>query len=214
MKYSDYIPLNEQLEAVLAAQLPDETAAQELVMGSMQNAVKYLSRVSKGGKSEDELISLCYAALVKAVRNFKPEKGRFFPYAKVYLRSALFSSWKSRGAVRHAETISEGELIHINISDRNQEFSHDDDIDTCGHDSEGFGFDAIDTKERWAAASAVLLKVTTEHERTILQLRFTLDYSFERIAGFMGTTRSAAQGSCERALRKIRAEMGEESTLS
>lgn len=212
MKLSDYLPLNEQLEAALAAQLPDETAAQELVMGSMQNAVKYLSRVSKGGKSENELISLCYAALVKAVRNFKPEKGRFFIYAKVYLRSALFSSWKSRSVVRHAETISEGEMFHILIGD--QEPTHDDSEGVVVGPSEDFNFDAIDTKERWAAASAVLSKVTTEHERTILQLRFTLDYSFERIAGFMGTTRSAAQGSCERALRKIRAEMGEESTLS
>lgn len=205
MKISEYTPLTPESEAALTARLPDAEAAEELVMRSMQNAVKYLSRVSNRNKSEEELVSLCYAGLCKAVRNLKPDKGRFFPYAKIYLRSALFASWKSKSIVRHAETISEGEMFHLLIGDEEQ-CQGDSNGVTIG-DTEDFNFDDIDTRERWAAASKVLAKVLTDHEKVVIQLRFNLDYSFEQIAGFMGTTRSAAQGACERALRKVRAEM-------
>lgn len=205
-KISDYLPLDEAAETALIARLPDEASAEALVMGNMQNAVKYLSRVCRGSGSEEELVSLAYLAMSKAVKRVRPGKGRFFKYCKVWLRSAVFSAWKTQGrVVRRGDMVSLEQLEQLN-EDCEQ-------VETAEHPFAGFDFAGVEARESGALAAEVMARVLTDHEKIVIQLRFTLDYSFEQIAGFLGVTRSASQSSCERALRKIRAEMTLAGTL-
>lgn len=95
----------------------------------------------------------------------------------------------------------------------NNGFDKYEEDETAGHPSEGFDFESLNVREVFGRAAEVMKRVLTDHEKTVIQLRFHLDYSFERIAEFLGVTLSAAQSSCERALRKIRAEMSTFDTL-
>lgn len=216
--------LTEAEESALVLRLPDEEAATQLVMRTLPNAVKYLNRVCRGSKSEPELISMCYAALRKSVRNVKPGKGRFMIYSKIYLRSAMFSSWKGTSTVRgveRADVINLDQHFMDSFRSKLQKkptVERDDGAhelpEPCDSLAQEFEFDQINVSELWTLAEKIIRRVLTDHEKLIMQLRFKLDYSFEEIASFLGVTRSAAQGSCERALKKIRVEMAKTEGLS
>jgi RNA polymerase sigma factor (sigma-70 family) len=217
------IPLTEAEEAELILRLPDEEAATELVLRTLPSAVKYLNRVCRGDSSTEELISMCYAALRKSVKNVKPGKGRFMIYSKIYLRSAMFSLWKRSSIIRGVsyremtdfETFQKEKKTQKNIPHLHRD--HDDrsesESETYGHPSQDFEFEQINISELWSIAKPILDRVLTDHEKLVIQLRFEQDYSFEEIAEFLAVSRSAAQGSCERALRKVRVELNKKKGL-
>jgi RNA polymerase sigma factor (sigma-70 family) len=218
MKLFTSAPLTESEEQALVRRLPDEAAREELVLRTMPSGIRYTSKICRGSKPEEELVSLVYSALTKAVRNLHPEKGRFMPYAKIYLRSAVFYSWKDSRTIRNVENkdmldFEAYQKLKEKKDRRSNELDIPEELDTAGHPAEEFDFDSMHIRETFGRAAEAMKRLLTDHEKVVIQLRFTLDYSFEQIAKFLEITRSAAQSSCERALRKLRAEMGSSDTL-
>jgi hypothetical protein len=116
-------PLSEQDEAQcgvviqsgLAASTERDAAVEKLVMHTMRDAYHYVSRCAHGRLAEDTLFSLCYDALLRAARNFDPEKQRFLPYAKAYLRGLISAKFVQANSLRKhfcstGEVVSEGPL--------------------------------------------------------------------------------------------------------
>lgn len=78
-----------------------------LVLHSMREAFYYAKRCCRGGLLDDEIYSACYDALCKAAKNFKPDKIRFFAYAKPYVRGALSTAWRGKDIVKGTKNAME-----------------------------------------------------------------------------------------------------------
>jgi len=214
-------PIDKATETALIERLPDASAAEALVLGTMQSAIRYMCRVSRGTKTELELVSLAYSALSKSVRNVKPGKSSFMAYSKIYLRSAIFSDWKSQRVVPNTNKDAVVNFEALQSAKENfvskiaeprcqslgldaQEFEPG----TEGHPIADFDFEGIDAREKGVEIDEAARRVCSDHERIVLQLRFKGDYSYQEIATFLGgITRSAVQAAAERALRKLRAAL-------
>lgn len=106
----------ELTDAFVIQQSPEncQEAQNRLAMGAMGEAVLYVHRVCRGNIQPREIISLCYETLMYAARQvdasknrfkvYDPKKGRFFAYAKPYLRSAVHSWWGQQDVVKGSNT--------------------------------------------------------------------------------------------------------------
>jgi DNA-directed RNA polymerase specialized sigma subunit len=101
------VSLDPAREQHLIHRLPDSPKAREsLALESMWEAVVFLRSCACAQVSNEELFSLAWDGLTRAVKNYKPRPNsagfRFFTYAKCYLRGNLRRFLKLRGVVRNA----------------------------------------------------------------------------------------------------------------
>lgn len=194
----------------------------ELVTHNLREAVCYGVGFSKGRLPEDEILSVCYLALSKAARNFKPGGIRFFAYAKPYVRGEICLLWKSRDVVRNASK-HETELPPIkrviaSEGDRDVEemITTVESEQACclGNYCEP-EFAAIDLRERWAVIEPLMRSALNERERMILELSYIGGFTFEQLRHKLVPviTRTAVQHTHTRAIRKLRAALSKNKTL-
>jgi RNA polymerase sigma factor (sigma-70 family) len=193
----------------------------ELVTHNLREAVCYGVGFSKGRLPEDEILSVCYLALSKAARNFKPGGIRFFAYAKPYVRGEICLLWKSRDVVRNSSK-HETELHPIKreiytSGDREEELTltYDDrSLEINGEPVEP-EFAAIDLRERWAVVEPLMRSVLNERERMILELSYIGGFTFEQLRHKLVPviTRTAVQHTHTRAIRKLRSALSKNKTL-
>lgn len=177
-----------------------QAAFEEIVLGHMRDAFFYAYRCCRGALPFPLIVSLCYEALSRAIVNFDPARQRFFAYAKIFIRGAVFKTWKSQDVVS-------GSSQHEEEEDPLRRMTNGDDAPPP-HEGEVTEPDwkKILTHDRMALVQPLLddPDLLTEHEREILILRFAKDMTFVEIAKKFSTTRSAAQGCASVALRKLR----------
>jgi len=192
-----------------------ESAAtvEELVLGSMREAILYAGRCARGRIEPGELFSLCYCALSKAAPRFRPGGIRFFAYAKQDIRGEIARYWKSLDVVKHASEHESDEcpvaVIRKNFTDGAEECEtelHEVDVEPIEPQHVEPEFEMINIRERWAIVAPLLHKCLNERERMVLSLVYESGFNFEQIADMVvpAVSRSAIQNTHGRALRKIR----------
>jgi RNA polymerase sigma factor (sigma-70 family) len=192
-------PLTEAGEASLTATVRKfkagakrEAALETLILGNMRDAFFYSRRCAYNKLPDDEVFSICYAALSRAAVRFDPKQGRFFAYCKPYLRGSICRAWRSKDAVRNGG--------------RTESLDHTPDVDDEPLAEENAidpEFGRIDINEKWELVKPLLTKLS-EAERRVLELHYNGGMNFQEIGELLGVTRSATQGTHKRALRKVR----------
>lgn len=198
---------NKLAEKIQAHQRPEDITS--LVMANMREAVVYTRKVCNAFIHDDELISICYEALCKNAKRFKPNWQRFLAFAKAGLRGEVTGHIRKMDVVKHGKMISRELLKSELISGRPYVPRDDGDApEVCleAHTQEISEpeFDAIVTRERWAQLEPVIAECLTQHEQMMINLVYKVGYNFKEAGNLMGVSRAAMQGSHAKALRKIR----------
>jgi len=172
---------------------PLNKAQQKMVMENLEFAVNWGSKNSNFGR--EQLMSICFLALSRAVRKFDPNHPRavkFQSFCKPYIRGELRREWKRFRVVKHAEVFS--------LDDETREpLGKPLDVPVVPT----IDFEAIDAREMKPLLSKCL-KVLTPYERQVIRMRFFDNMKFPEIGDKMGFCRQAIHITYCRALRKIR----------
>lgn len=187
-----------------------EENANQLAMSAMREAVVYARHVTRGLLQDDELISVCYTALLMNAKRFRPGMIRFFSFAKPGVRGAFQRNWTKKDTVKHATTISREELPYAHENpplteeqiEENAKCNPVPDSETVQPD-----FDGVFTRERWDFVSGIIEGKLNTQEKMILNLAFRCGLNFAEIGRMLGVSRAAVQGVSSRALKKVRCEL-------
>jgi RNA polymerase sigma factor (sigma-70 family) len=187
-----------------------------LVMHTMREAFVYGGRCCRGIIPENELLSLCYTALQRAIRNYNADSGRFFNYARVFVRGDIAQYWRDKDTVSHASahrrddfpTDSEenyNTFPSITNSKNTHTISkHLEELRPLVSTSVDPELDKINLHEQWELIQPLIATRLNQHEQMILDLVYNGCFTFKRIGEMLGVSRSAAQITASRALRKLR----------
>lgn len=162
---------------------------EQIVMHAMVHAVKYCER-RNNGLTRAEIVSICYDALSRAIKKFKPGRQRFFSYACVYLRSRTYAARRAQDSVRnaykHETPIAEGKSPQpLEADSIEPELNH--------------------YKELWAKIEPIIREKLSSREITVLEFHFKAGLNFRQIGERMGgLSRSRIQQIERAALAKIR----------
>jgi RNA polymerase sigma factor (sigma-70 family) len=207
--------------------LNTEDARNELALHAMHEAIPYARRVCRGGLPDDELFSLCWSALCKAAKQFKPNRVRFFAYAKVSVRRGICDAWRQKDVVKHASIHEVGELHHIK-PDYHMEGADGDYPENLriGQPSEYgsalsgvFGpvvdpeTEQIEIRDQWAIVEPLMRAKLSKNEFMTLDLHYRGGMNFQEIGDILGVVREATRLTHIRALKKIRAEVTRKKAL-
>ena len=192
---------------------------EQLVLRYMREAFIYGFRVSRGGLEEGEIVSACYLALRDAARNFRPEKctkaysgdfllkGRFFSYAKVYIRGRVIAEFRAKDVVRR---VRNSDSLDDSYGRRQVRNRSDECADTDFYGPLETDFQEPDlehAKEEVESMQPIIDRVLNEKEKMILQLRYKGGLNFRQIGALLGVSRSNMQNEHRNALKKIRNEL-------
>lgn len=172
----------------------NEDARGLLVMHYMREAFVYARRCCRQNIQDDELLSLCYASLQRALKNYDPKRS-FFNYARVFLRGDLAQYWRDKDVVKNSSKYEDKEAKYEFVDIKYQEGQVAPEMDL------------VMMKERLALVLPIVATKLNDHEKMILDLFFNGGFTFRKIGVLLGVSRSAAQITCARALKKIRKEL-------
>lgn len=185
----------------------------------MREAFFYTRQCCRTQIPGDELISLCYRALVECAKNYKPNCQRFFAYSKINLRGHIYRYWKNQDVVKNS-SIHEVEPEQYDILKQDPlEYEHDDRANAFeGNPGMVTGveesrvdpdFDGIHFRERLALVKKVIAEKLTAQEQMIIELTYNGGYNFEKIGQMLEpkVSRSAVQQTCAHAIKKVTVEL-------
>jgi RNA polymerase sigma factor (sigma-70 family) len=182
-------------------------AKHKVMLHAMRGALNYAQFKTNQALSEEVLISLCYAAMERAIKRFRPECGRFLTFCKPGIRGEIIRYHERNKVVRHAETIG-ADIMHT--EDRQPHgrgikriWDDEEEIEPSLDISEP-DFDSIHLRERWTEVHGIMKKFLKPRERAVLDLYYITGLSFEKIGKEVGVTRSAVAITHANALKKIR----------
>jgi RNA polymerase sigma factor (sigma-70 family) len=184
-----------------------------LIMHTMREAFVYGQRCSRGRIPDSELLSLCYTALQRAIRNYDCNSGRFFNYARVFVRGDIAQYWRDSDTVSNASAHRRADFPED--SERNYEtFPTICEKYTKGDNATKLrplvpttvdaDLELINLREQWNLIQPLIATRLNEHEQMIIDLVYNGGFTFKRIGEMLGVSRSAAQITAARALRKLR----------
>lgn len=183
-------PFPEELtnDAALALFAADDREA--VALGFVREAVRYTRKVCRGGLEDGELISVCFAALQQAAKNYDPARGRFFAFAKQYLRGAVAREWSKKDVVKNSRADNtEGSDVAYKT------------LEASAVELPDFG--SIYTREEWELLYPAIQKRLNDVERMVIVLRYKAGFSFEEIGELRGVTRQAIQRTHRGAIQKL-----------
>lgn len=180
-----------------------------LALHNMREAFVYAKRCCRGMLSDDEVYSSIYESLCAAARNFKPNRIRFFAYAKPYIRGGLSLVWKSKDVVKRSKHVAlqlEQELTVLDCAEGA------DGITGMLHKKTGVplppptepDIESVQLREEYALIQPLMKSVLTDKEQTVIAFRYKSGMTFERIGKLLDTSRADIQLTHARALKKLR----------
>lgn len=180
-------------------------AHNKLVMHNMREAIKYTKRVCSSEISDEELLSVCYLAMMKAARRFKPNWARFFAFSKAHLRGAVKEHFGEQKTVKRSSTISREELRDIILRQHNDENLQTIDVEALTGEIVDADFKSIKLREQWDMIAPMLTNgLLSERESMILDLFYVSGFTFADIGKKLGVTCEAIRHVHGKALKKIR----------
>jgi RNA polymerase sigma factor (sigma-70 family) len=188
--------INPVRERFLIHRLDQSPKAREsLALESMWEAVVFLRSCACAQISSEELFSLSWDALTRAVKNYRPRpQFRFFTYAKCYLRGNLKRALRMRLVVRNAVSCEpldgfqdESEFLKVAVVP----------VTTC------FNFSDPVANEGLGAMSKFTRKLPAADQQ-ILKWKYLKHFSDSEIALKRGVTRQAISIANRRILKRLR----------
>jgi RNA polymerase sigma factor (sigma-70 family) len=199
-----------RIQAAKAKGIEDDDSINELALHAMREAFYYGLACAKKLPA-DAVYSLCYTGLHAAARNFAPNMIRFFAYSKAYVRGEIYRAYEDLKVVRKAEhqtlapdTCTEDEAtedhkMSLNTSDTyevSKRFLKSDIVESALPD--------IMARDDWSVLKPIMDDKLSEKERMVLQLTYEGDLNFRQIGDLLNVSRSDAQATHTRAIKKLR----------
>lgn len=178
----------------------------KLIEANLREATVYGRYICKGRFSEGEVISFAYDGMMQALKNFDPDRNRFFTWAKAHIRGKIFAAMKDQSrytnmmgtpmsggepVVEHPET---GEIVDMPrwTNEPSVDFNHEQ-IHYHAH--------------YYEEIKGIMARVLNSHQQSVVRLRIWEDLKFREIGESLGFSTSRAQAIYERAMRLIRREL-------
>lgn len=180
----------------------------DLVLHTMREAFIYARQCCRCGLRDDEIYSLCYAALTSAAKRYKPAKGRFFAYAKVFVRGQISRSWKRLDVVKHSSLheISDKPEIskHVILDGTARHDDYEADLPMNPEFSVDPEFEVIEIRERMKLVRPLMKTRLTKHEQMVMELRYESGFDLQKIGTLFGVSRQAVEHHHSNAIMKLR----------
>ena len=203
--------LNDLPEAHLLTAAQERSLAKrnktKLVLHTMREAFVYAKQCCRGGLPDDDIYSLSYAALVSAARRYKPAKGRFFAYAKVFVRGQISREWRNLDTVKNSSMNSDpapSPIQHVLLHTHEE---NETDIPLISENSVEPEFGMIDLRERLALIEPIIREKLTKREQQIIELRYKSGFNFTKIGDLFGLSRQWMEKEHRGAIQKIHNEL-------
>lgn len=198
--------LTPEQEGALAGDAPT------LALHNMREAFAYAKKCCRGMLSDDEIYSSIYESLCAAAKNFKPNRIRFFAYAKPYIRGGLSLVWKSKDVVKRGKNMA---MTHIDLYASASTVEHHEDADGLTGilhreknppipPSTEPDIESVQLREEYALIQPLMKSMLTDKEQTVIAFRYKSGMTFERIGKLLDTSRADIQLTHARALKKLR----------
>lgn len=189
------------------------SAKNSLVLANMREAFLYAKRCSRGKLADDEVLSVCYAALRAAADNFKPNRGPFFSYCKVYLRGFISREWSAKDVVKSSSRHEGPEATKPDSRHGPDVFERGEVVESDANDDPLWqdgavepDFESIHLRERWKLIQPEIRSLP-ERERMILELTYQSGFSFQKTGEMLSISRQAVQIAIKRAIRRIQRKL-------
>ena len=201
------LPREEETEVIARLEQGDPQARQTLIERNLRLVVYIARRFENTGINIEDLISIGTIGLIKAVTTFDSDKGsRLVTYAARCVENELLMYFRSKKKTARETsyydpigTDKEGNEIHL--------------LDIM-ESSERDAFSRVCLKEDSRKLYALLRKILTERERTVLVMRYGLyngrEYTQREVAAKLGISRSYISRIEKNALLKLREYFPEE----
>lgn len=190
----------------------DKRAIDKLVLGFMREAFCYSKKCARGKLPDDEIFSLSYKALNAAARKFDPARGRFFIFAKIYLRWEIKHAWAEKSVVRNAggpDTCLHDHCEAEDILNEREETivpEYDHPLDPLESPHSHFDFERVEFNERMAQILP-LLRQLNPNERMVIEMRFRTGWDFAKIGREIGRSRERVRQIALEAIEKVKARI-------
>lgn len=164
-----------------------------IVLHALVPAFNYVQNTRKGAPmrpSHAEILSICYAALSRSIKTFKPGMQNFLSYSKPFLRGELCRYWREKNVVRDSfrhETPTEDEFPKP-LADEHVEPS----------------FEEIHWREQWARIEPLIRQLAIQ-ERQVLEFRYRFGHTLQETGICIGKSRERVRQIEAGALAKLRA---------
>lgn len=178
-------------------------STEKLILHTLVQAIKYMGnarRCNPVNISLAEKLSLCYAALSKSVRTFKPGMKSFLAYSKPFLRGEMCKHWRDKNVVRDS-------YRHEKPADENFPKPI---IEAASSDP---AWEEIHYKELWAQVEPVIRKALTPTEIKVLEFRYKFSFTLEATGEEIGKSRERVRQIEAKALQKLRAALSNRGEL-
>lgn len=189
----------------------------KLTMGFLREAFLYAKQCCRQKFSDEEILSLSYLATLAAARKFKPNRGPFFPFAKIYLRWQLKKEWAKLDVVRNAtnhisldhttHSRSQPNSVNVSVGDRLPEIDSTDATGQKIYDPPTSAFYRIEhlleLREQWRMIQPMIEQLSPR-ERMILTLHYSCDFDGAKIGRMLGICREAVRQSLLASVAKIK----------
>jgi RNA polymerase sigma factor (sigma-70 family) len=214
--------LTEAQEQELASKATDESR-EVLVLHTLREAFVYARTCCRQALPDDEVISLCYTALVNAARGFKPHWQRFFPYAKAFVRGQINREWEKKNVVRRQtgqEALLSSDAVDSDGGGSYEVISRLDRRDSVncngGPDIQvkskifsvpeyhGDELEAVFTREMMEILRPIMAEKLTKQEQTVIEMAYFQSLNFQEVANLLGVSRAAIQAAHVAAINKLR----------
>lgn len=166
---------------------------ESVVLHALVPAFHYAQNTRKGKVNipHSELLSICYAALSRSIKTFRPGMQAFLAYSKPFLRGELCKHWRDKNPVRDSfrhETPTDDEFPKP-LADEHVEPA----------------WEAIHWAELWQEVEPVIRKTLTPIEIRVLEFRYKLSLTLEETGEHIGKSRERVRQIEAGALQKLRA---------
>ena len=163
-------------------------------MEALAEAVPYARTCCSGQIENDELTSICYETMQKCAKRYDPKKGKFFAFCKPRIRGALLRYWNTTGAV-----VRNADCVPILADCEDHEVGPP--TEECVAEPD---FERIDFHERWGQVSQFMAEHCTDRERALVQLVFSMNFTFEQAGERFDISRAAAQAIVSKVIERIK----------
>lgn len=184
---------------------------ENLALHYMREGFSYAKRCSRNMLSDGEVYSSVYESLCAAACNFKPNKIRFFSYAKPYIRGGLSLVWKSKDVVKRNKnwTLPEADRLGSDIAEKIEDA---DGLTGLIIEEKRISFppsvepelDVIQYREEYGIIEPLVKSELTDKEQSVIVLRYKSGLTFQRIGALLGSSREDIRATHGRAIIKLR----------
>ena len=195
-------------------------ALNTLVLANMREALLYTQRVCNNSIDEKTRVSLCYQEMMMSARRFKPERARYFAFAKAGLRGRMKDYWTSLMPVRNAKEVVSCESLEYWTGSstprrtlpgtsprlRGVEDDHEESVrESYTNEIEMPNLGPMIARDHWDQIRKRMSSLLTRQQWMILDLTYKGNLTFPEIGKLLGLTRSAIHASHRNSVKKLRA---------